>query len=97
MKATILLGIFLMAATSFALPKYQKAFGAAYPQFKSTNCKVCHATDNELNPYGADLQKNALNFKAIEALDSDTDNFTNIEEINAGSGPGDKDSTPNRP
>ena len=98
MKATILLGVILMATQAFALPKYQKQFGAAYPSFKKTSCSVCHlAEGNALNGYGNDLKAAGFDFKAIEPKDSDTDSFTNIEEIKAGSMPGDKDSTPSRP
>ena len=101
MKVTLLISVILMATQAFAMPKYMKAFGAAYPNFKKTSCSVCHNADNTRNAYGLDVGKNlaggVVNFKAIEAVDSDGDSFANLEEINAGSMPGDKDSTPSRP
>ena len=55
--------------------------------------------DHELNPYGKDLlakavvdpkaAKKELKFEKIEALDSDGDGVKNIDEIKAGTNPGD--------
>ena len=103
MKLTLFLGIFLMAAQSFALPKYVNSFKTTYPQFKKAACVLCHINSGiNRNLYGAALEKTshqtgAPDFKSIEQLDSDEDQYTNIEEISAGSMPGDKDSTPSRP
>jgi GGDEF domain-containing protein len=102
MKAILVLSMTLAAAQAFALPKYAKAFKAAYPQGTKAECILCHAAEgNAFNSYGVALQKTAqggkLDFKAVEALDSDEDTYTNLEEITAGSKPGDKDSTPSRP
>lgn len=69
------------------------------------NCVVCHAkmppTKTELNPYGGDIVKAAAGkaidektLRSIETLDSDKDGFTNIDEIKAGTLPGDPLSKP---
>jgi hypothetical protein len=72
-----------------------------FNQFYDTNdtrldtCSTCHGEDVEsLNPYGADYGENAGDLEAIEALDSDGDGFTNLEEINALTFPGDPESMP---
>jgi hypothetical protein len=54
------------------------------------NCDLCHVTGSfGRNPYGADFAANGHSFTAIEGLDSDNDGYTNIEEINALTFPGD--------
>ena len=69
------------------------------------NCVVCHAkmppTKTELNPYGSDIGKTAAGkavdekiLRSIEKLDSDKDGFTNLDEIKAGTLPGDPKSKP---
>lgn len=69
------------------------------------NCLVCHSkmppSKVDLNPYGKDLQKalagKAIDEKflrAIEKLDSDKDGVSNIDEIKAGTLPGDPKSKP---
>jgi cytochrome c2 len=73
---------------------------------KAMPCQACHAamppSKTNLNPYGVDLQKaakgtiNEAAFKAIEALDSDKDGFKNLDEIKAGTLPGDPKSKPKK-
>lgn len=84
------------ASSAFATPSYFQAFKAQYPSATGlTSCKLCHdGMPPALNPYGIDFQKAGHNFVAIEGLDSDGDSYTNIQEINAGTWPGDKDSHP---
>ncbi|MGK5084182.1 hypothetical protein WDW37_12875 [Bdellovibrionota bacterium FG-1] len=95
---TVLALVFVFAPSmSFAKPQQMTAFKAAYPATKlSVNCKVCHTSGSQLNGYGIDLQKtkagDKFDFKAIEALDSDGDGVSTIDEINAGTNPGDKNS-----
>jgi len=71
------------------------------------NCLACHGkmppTKSELNPYGKDLQGAAAgkpidekSFRAIEKLDSDKDGFSNLDELKAGTLPGDPKSKPKR-
>jgi hypothetical protein len=97
MKTLLAITVSLIAAQTFALPKYRAEFVKNYPQVSTVTCKMCHDAPKSLNPYGQDVKKSGINFKSIEALDSDGDSYTNIEEINANSMPGDKDSTPSRP
>jgi hypothetical protein len=73
---------------------------------KAMPCQACHTAmppaKTNLNPYGADLQKaakgaiNEAALKAIEKLDSDKDTFSNINEIKAGTLPGDAKSKPKK-
>ncbi len=102
MKTIIFVGTLIIAAPTFAFPKFVKSFALVYPGAKTVSCVFCHTpVTNTLNAYGLALQKTiiqgALDPKAVEPLDSDEDSFTNLEEIAAGSLPGDKDSTPGRP
>lgn len=81
----------------------QKAFKEKYPEAKALNtkCSTCHTMalpkkdgDHTNNPYGADLAKTKkdgkYDFAAIEKKDSDGDGVSNVDEINKGTGPGDK-------
>jgi hypothetical protein len=71
---------------------------------KLGKCTTCHVKplpkkeDHESNAYGKDLAKNVLDAKAekkqydyakVEGLDSDGDGVKNIDEIKAGTNPGD--------
>lgn len=97
-SSIVVLSALLMSLTFTAEAKMgiKKKFAAAYPKSTLTDCMTCHVEENEytLNSYGTDLNDNGLNFKAVEALDSDTDGATNIAEINAGTNPGDMSSVP---
>ena len=83
----------------------QKAFKEKYPEAKALNgkCSTCHTMalpkkdgDHTNNAYGADLAKTKkdgkYDFAAIEKKDSDGDGVSNIDEINKGTNPGDKNS-----
>lgn len=101
-------GVLLLAAVAFALPTDGATFKQLYQPkdgttLASAGCLLCHdklpATKTGLNPYGADLAtqakpRTAAAFKAIEKLDSDKDGFTNLQEIQAGTLPGDPASKP---
>ncbi len=71
---------------------------------KLGKCTTCHVKplpkkeDHEANAYGKDLAKHVIDAKAekkhydlakIEALDSDGDGVSNLDEIKAGTNPGD--------
>lgn len=61
------------------------------------SCITCHVNPDGkggVNAYGGHWKAYGQNFAAIEALDSDADGFSNIEEILAASWPGDAGSTP---
>jgi hypothetical protein len=58
---------------------------------------MCHTSAPNLNPYGAAYKaagRNTAAFALIENLDSDGDGFTNLQEINALTFPGDSLSHP---
>lgn len=74
---------------------------------KAMPCLVCHdkmpATKTGLNPYGQDLAKAAAGkpitaaiLQSIEKLDSDKDRVSNVDELKAGTLPGDPKSKPQK-
>jgi hypothetical protein len=84
-----------LAANASAAMSDLKAFKAKYPTAAEiSKCAVCHEPDKKLNVYGLDLQKNNKDFALIEALDSDGDGVTNLDEITKNTYPGDKNSVP---
>jgi len=83
-----------------AKSNYLTAFVAAYPHTAASalnSCSVCHTSIPQLNSYGHDYQSHGRNFDAIELLDSDGDGYTNLEEIQALTFPGDANSYPSTP
>ena len=100
-------GLLLLTAAALATPNDLATFKQLYAPKDGTalakaGCLTCHAKmppGKDMNPYGADLAKQGKTravaaFKAIENLDSDKDGFTNIQEIQAGTLPGDPASKP---
>jgi hypothetical protein len=97
---TLVLGLAVIAsANTGALAD----FNAQYPGNSfGSSCMICHTTPPTRNPYGTALANaggtaNNIDpavFVAVEPLDSDGDGFTNIEEINAGTFPGNPNSHP---
>jgi hypothetical protein len=85
----------------FAAPADLSSFVTKYPVALGTlmqQCALCHTNSiPALNPYGAAYKaagRSVAAFAAIENLDSDGDGFTNIQEINALTFPGDPSSHP---
>ena len=77
-----------------------------YPDIETTrleDCLLCHTSTNptsgnpDLNPYGIDYDANSEDFDAIEGFNSDGDGYTNIEEINALTFPGNASDYPSVP
>ncbi len=101
MKSLLVVGVVcLLSTTAYAKPAYVAKFKAAYPDAKQLqNCKTCHIGTGykERNDFAKDFAANAYDFKAIEGFDSDVDGFTNINEIMAGTLPGDPDNHPEIP
>jgi hypothetical protein len=68
-----------------------------YPA-STVSCSTCHTSSiPALNAYGADYKSNGRSAAAlatIEPTDSDGDGYTNLQEINAGTNPGDPSSHP---
>jgi hypothetical protein len=92
-------GVFVSPAES--TPEYLSQFNARYKTngSKLDSCLTCHTSPSggadQMNPYGADFGKHNHDFAAIESLDSDGDGFSNIDEIKAGTFPGDPHDNPN--
>ena len=87
--------------TGLAAPGDLSSAAIKYPNISGTvlqNCTLCHTSSiPNLNPYGAAYKANGRNsaaFGAIENLDSDGDGFTNIQEFNSLTFPGDPSSFP---
>jgi hypothetical protein len=81
-------------------------FNAQYPgNHFGGSCTICHTNVPATNPYGAALKNaggSANNidpgtFITVEGRDSDGDSFTNLEEITAGTFPGDPSDFPASP
>lgn len=86
-----------MSLNAFAMPQYAEKFKKAYPAASSiAKCMLCHNGSGykDRNDFGKDYANNGHDFKAIEALDSDVDGFSNIAEISAKNLPGDRDNHP---
>ncbi len=101
LRITIGIGLFLsIFPAAFALSSYLTTFVNTYPAAKSTSlnsCVLCHvnpAGGGTRNAYGEAFRTAGHSFTAIEAADSDGDGYTNIQEINAGTFPGDSTSHP---
>jgi hypothetical protein len=97
----IFLAIVCVAGIAYAKPTYWSQFNALYgtsggSDYQSVlgSCLTCHTSGSTRNVYGIDFRNANHDFAAIEGLDSDGDGFTNIEEINAGTFPGDSASHP---
>jgi hypothetical protein len=89
-------------------PAFNKDFDSTYGVKKTTplgkaSCAACHiGKTRKLNPYGLDLQKAMKQentkvmtgsvLKKVEGLDSDKDGKSNLDEIHAGTLPGDEKS-----
>jgi len=87
----------LFASTVQAFSSDVDLFKQAYPQATGlANCGLCHPGNqfSQLNSFGVDFKAAGRNFAAIESKDSDGDGFSNIDEIKAGTHPGDAASKP---
>lgn len=94
--------IAILSTAALASIAWQKLFMDTYKpkadsELAKAKCKICHTKGAELNAYGQALKgkpKTAASLKAIEKLDSDKDGVSNIDEIKAGTLPGDAKSKP---
>jgi hypothetical protein len=92
--AVLLVTIILGSPVVTARPAYLEAYNQQYDieDTKLDACLNCHISPNgggARNPYGMAYEGNDKDFASIESLDSDGDGFTNLEEINALTFPGD--------
>ncbi len=72
-------------------------FASDLPSAYSNVCIVCHTNESGgegLNSFGTDYLENDNDLEAINNLDSDSDGYTNEEELDAGTFPGDPESKP---
>ncbi|MGQ9455277.1 MAG: hypothetical protein ACUVRS_10195 [Armatimonadota bacterium] len=95
----------LVSGIAYATLDWQKTFNNLYKpqsgsQIKKAKCALCHldnAGKKDLNAYGKLLKGKkvqASSLRSIERKDADRDKYTNIEEIKAGTLPGDPKSKP---
>jgi hypothetical protein len=108
-RVAIIVGLMVMAtiggfaalvSPAQAKPEYLSEFNKRYDSggTRLDSCQTCHTGSHNaqnLNVYGTDFAKNHHDFGAVEPLDSDGDGFTNIDEIKAGTLPGDPNDNPN--
>ncbi|MCD4807428.1 MAG: hypothetical protein K8R13_07660 [Methanococcoides sp.] len=85
--------LLISAPTVSAKHSYLEDFNQQYDtgDTKLDSCDTCHEVQDieSINPYGEAYHQNGKNLASIEALDSDGDGFTNLDEINALTFPGD--------
>jgi hypothetical protein len=91
----LLIAIIVLAVPipqSRAIPEYSRELPEALKNF----CQVCHvrASGGPMNSFGNDYVSHGSSVDAIGELDSDDDGFSNEDELDAGSLPGDPNSTP---
>ena len=95
-------GFGLLVSPAESKPEYLSEFNSRYKTSGSRldTCSTCHASSSpsreNLNPYGADFAAANHDFGAIEAKDSDGDGFSNVDEIMAGTFPGDPNENPDK-
>jgi hypothetical protein len=93
-------GFAFLVSPAQSTPEYLQAFNKKYGTqgTKLDSCITCHTSPSggkdNLNPYGKDFGSHNHDFTAIEPLDSDGDGFSNIDEIKAGTFPGDPNDNP---
>ncbi len=81
------------STATWARPSYL----TEYPARWKDRCDLCHigpAGGGPLNFYGEAFLQAGLKKSSLDGQDTDGDGFSNLEEINKGSHPGDKNSTP---
>ena len=95
----LLLVILLSSLTgiSAARPEYMKPFKDFDDKVKK--CTLCHIQSSGyggLNPFGKDFAELKALTPELMQLDSDGDRYSNIEELRAGTMPGDPSSFPGK-
>lgn len=109
----MLCAIVEIAPPAWATVDNLKSFKAAYPgkDAKAYSCKICHqhvmGRKDDHNAYGAALKQSKApgdakklvekDFRALEGEDADGDGASNLQEIAAGTAPGDPASLPTGP
>ena len=89
--------ILLLAYPAASRPEYLKYFKDFPDEVKK--CTLCHVQSSGyggLNPFGRDFAKIRSLTPELMQLDSDSDRYSNIEELRAGTMPGDANSYPGK-
>jgi hypothetical protein len=90
----------LLIPQVMALPIYLKTFEKTYPAAAGSRidaCNLCHNSPeggDARNPYGLSYASSGQIFAAIENTDSDGDGYTNLQEIQSLTFPGDANDHP---
>ncbi len=95
-KIVTLTLILIVIGVSSVKPEYMKDFKEFDEKVKK--CTLCHVQSSGyggLNPFGRDYSE-VRTLTELMQLDSDGDNFSNIEELLNGTMPGDKNSYPGK-
>ncbi len=105
----LILGVIVavLVAVSFSSTSDTSAFGSYLTSFNTKygtagtaldSCDTCHNDDMSRNDYGAAVEAQGggidARLAAVESLDSDGDGYSNIDEINARTLPGDATNFP---
>ncbi len=99
----IVLATLLIGSAAFATAQWLKMFTDTYKPkagtaLASAKCVTCHIKGTtKFNPYGQSLKgkkMEAASLKSVEKMDADKDGVSNIQEIKAGTLPGDPKSKP---
>lgn len=103
LRLALVLLISCFALSAHAKPEFLKLFKDVYGK-PEAKCIMCHSKVPERNVYGKAIETaldkakttnlTAEILKSVEKADSDDDGFSNIDEINAGTMPGDPASKP---
>ena len=90
----------LLAPQVMARPSYLAAFEKTYPAAAGSRidaCNLCHNSPgggDARNSYGLSYSSSGNNFASIENTDSDSDGYTNLQEIQSLTFPGDANNHP---
>ncbi len=95
--AVMLISVLLISQPALSRPEYMKNFKDFPDEVKK--CTLCHVQSSGyggVNSFGADFAKIGSLTPELMQLDSDSDRFSNIEELRAGTMPGDPESYPGK-
>lgn len=99
-RCLVVLSTFVLLCVAFSpliMTRAVSEYTEDIPSSYGNVCLVCHASASgggDLNGFGSDYSENGNDVEAINDLDSDGDGHTNEEELEAGTFPGDPDSSP---
>lgn len=90
-------GVLALGNRASATNAIMDDFTTAYPATAGTaldSCSTCHTSVPTLNSYGLAVRSSGFDFAGIGGLDSDGDGFSNLQEIQALTKPGDASDHP---